>query len=351
MPIVRLSGKVSGKNDPKRIERAELLFYLFSDGWDIYNSNGDQTIHLSNIQSKIIESDAFVFTPSPSLEDYFNLTSIFVGFQTNDGDLKNKPALVLNSDGSWDSFLTLLDELRVLGTVKEHYSKYITVLKTTEELSKKLNETHINTDARFKQPMEEPDIISAGTVIANKTKIEKPKKNICVFCSASINKPEYLQDGYDMGKLLAERKLGCISGAGKTGIMGQVVKGAYENGGWSGGSNVPHIIEMEGLPDGLNEFWPRADIYTRMEIMIEESAAFVIMPGGMGTFQELLALLILKHNKDDLLKGKKIIIYNRVDEATGIKFWDIAINIINQHNKFQSEFIIVDSIDEIFKHL
>ncbi|RYD67345.1 MAG: hypothetical protein EOP83_03035, partial [Verrucomicrobiaceae bacterium] len=63
MPKVRLSGTVLGHDDPGRTVRARLLYLLFGAGWDIYNSNGDQRITLSNIERKIIEADAFVFTP------------------------------------------------------------------------------------------------------------------------------------------------------------------------------------------------------------------------------------------------------------------------------------------------
>ncbi|MEC7907049.1 MAG: hypothetical protein VYC82_07470, partial [Verrucomicrobiota bacterium] len=71
MPIVRLSGTVEGEDDANRKSRARMLYTLFANGWDIYNSNGDQRITLSNIERKIQESDAFVFMPGASLEDLF----------------------------------------------------------------------------------------------------------------------------------------------------------------------------------------------------------------------------------------------------------------------------------------
>lgn len=46
MPIARLSGRVEGSLDPRRKDRAELLYHLFYNGWDIYNGNGDQTIEI-----------------------------------------------------------------------------------------------------------------------------------------------------------------------------------------------------------------------------------------------------------------------------------------------------------------
>ena len=69
MPKVLLSGRVGGEKDPSREPRAKLLYLLFSAGWDISNSNGDQPVTLSNIQDQIICSDAFVFTPGATLEE------------------------------------------------------------------------------------------------------------------------------------------------------------------------------------------------------------------------------------------------------------------------------------------
>src|SRR5690606_14013700 len=111
MPTVRLAGTVRGENDPNREIRARLLFQLFSNGWNIYNSNGVQRISQSNIERTIHESEAFVFTPGATLEDHFKAISIFVGYQTLDRHLAGKPTMILNSDGSWDDAFALLTHL------------------------------------------------------------------------------------------------------------------------------------------------------------------------------------------------------------------------------------------------
>jgi uncharacterized protein (TIGR00730 family) len=268
-----------------------------------------------------------------------------------DADLNNKPAVIVNNDGSWDHFLQLMDRLHKLGTVKEQYSRYLSVVDNADDAVRILEEKHRKLSVHTPHvATPEPDIINQDTIIHNK-KFRMPDRNICVFCSASITKKEYLDEGYEVGKFLARQGYGCISGAGKTGIMGQVVKGAYENDGWSGGSNVPHIIRMEGLPDGLSEFWPRADIYTRMQVMIEHSNAFLVMPGGMGTVQELLAMLILKELQDDLMKDKKIIVFNKYDKDVNMSFWQPVIEILKQQNSLIKELEVVDSIQEVFEKL
>jgi predicted Rossmann-fold nucleotide-binding protein len=128
--------------------------------------------------------------------------------------------------------------------------------------------------------------------------------------------------------------------------MGEVVRGAVDAGGWTGGSNVPHIIELEGLPDGMSSFWLKPDIYTRMEVMIENSDAFVIFPGGAGTLQELLALLIFKAQGNPLMAGKPVIIFNRLDERTGKRFFDPLIRPLRAHG-VEDAFTVVDDLEEI----
>ncbi|MGC4016450.1 MAG: hypothetical protein QM755_18300 [Luteolibacter sp.] len=86
--------------------------------------------------------------------------------------------------------------------------------------------------------------------------------NICVFCSASLTDPAFLADGEELGRRLAQARLGCVSGAGKSGIMGAVVKGAVEAVSWTAGSNVPHVVELEGSPEGLSQLLAATRTFT-----------------------------------------------------------------------------------------
>ncbi len=326
MPTVRLSGSLN-ETDPKtkREVRAYILYLLFKNGWDIQNSNGDQRVTLSNIEEKIVDADAFAFMPDPQLEDLFKATSIFVGYQTLDPNLTEKPTVIMNGDGSWKSYFELLHHLHKMGTISQNVDVFLKLVHNAKSLNKELS---------CSLGRKLPD---AGRKVVAKEKTEsfgcEPRDglrfNVCVFCSATMSKPAYLNDGFEFGKRLAEENLGCISGAGKSGIMGQVVAGAAKHGGWTGGSNVPHIIALEGLPDDLDCFWPRPDIYTRMEIMIEKSDAFVAFPGGSGTVQEVLALLILQQQGDAIMKDKPVVLFNRIDE-NGVAFWDPFLRLLEE---------------------
>ncbi len=338
MPKVRLAGTVIGENDPNREIRARLLYRLFSKGWDIYNSNGDQHISLSNIERKIIESDAFVFTPGATLEDMFKAVSIFVGYQTLDAHLLAKPTVLLNSDGSWDPLFALLTHLNRLGTVRQDHHDYLLLADSPGEVLALLDASR-----RDGVPPVQRRRIGPSSVQSFDTPLPVGHAgNVCVFCSASITDPAYLADGYEFGKQLAQDKLGCVSGAGSSGIMGEVVRGSVEAGGWTGGSNVPHIIELEGLPSGLSSFWLEDDIYTRMDVMIRKSDAFVIFPGGSGTVQEMIALMIFKDQRNPLMEGKPVVVFNRRD-ADGNGFWDPLI-VLMRTWCFNGEFVVVEEL-------
>jgi predicted Rossmann-fold nucleotide-binding protein len=127
--------------------------------------------------------------------------------------------------------------------------------------------------------------------------------------------------------------------------MGEVVRGSVDAGGWTGGSNVPHIIELEGLPVGLSSFWLKPDIYTRMEIMIQHSNAFVIFPGGSGTVQEMLALMIFKHQGHPSMVNKPVIVFNRKD-SQGQSFWTPLIEMLGSWC-YDGEFIVVNELEQL----
>lgn len=332
-PVVRLAGRMGGGTSSQAAAREEVLRSLVLAGWRIENSNGDDAITLGNIENRIAGADAFVFLPEAGLPDLFKAASVFVGYQTRDRNLSGKPTVVLNSDGSWDHFFRLLRHLHSRGMIRQRIEDYLCIATDPGGVVGLLagaRDRARNPAANGAKGMPIEDKVVGGLF---------PK--VCVFCSASSEDPAYLAEGYWLGSQLAREGLGCISGAGNSGMMGAVVRGVVEAGGWAAGSNVPHIIELEGLPDGLACFWPRPDIYTRMEVMIERSDAFVIMPGGAGTVQEALALMIFKSAGHPLTKGKPVVIFNRLD-AGG--FWDPLVDLLGA---WRENFVVVDRREEI----
>ncbi len=117
-------------------------------------------------------------------------------------------------------------------------------------------------------------------------------QNICIYCGSSDHmNAAYLQAAGNMGAALVERGLRLIYGGGGTGMMGALADAVLENGGEVIGI-IPKMFETpELLHTGLTELRVVEDINTRKTCMAEMSDAFVALPGGFGTFDELFEIL------------------------------------------------------------
>jgi predicted Rossmann-fold nucleotide-binding protein len=82
-----------------------------------------------------------------------------------------------------------------------------------------------------------------------------------------------------------------------------------------------------------------------MEVMIERSHAFVIFPGGAGTVQEMLALMIFQQQRHPDMEGKPVVVFNRVDEQ-GRSFWTPLIALLKNFCP-DSSFKVVTQLDDL----
>lgn len=116
--------------------------------------------------------------------------------------------------------------------------------------------------------------------------------SICVYCGSADGLDEvYLEAARRMGILLARSGIRLVYGAGKTGLMGAVADGALEAGGQVVGVtpvslNLPALIHA-----GLSELQVTPDIHSRKARMSALADAFIALPGGFGTFEELFETL------------------------------------------------------------
>jgi uncharacterized protein (TIGR00730 family) len=117
-------------------------------------------------------------------------------------------------------------------------------------------------------------------------------KSVCVYCGSSDKMhAEYLQAARQMGAALAQRGLTLIYGAGRTGSMGAVADGALEAGGQVVGV-IPGYFNTPTLcHQGLSRLEVVDTIHVRKARMAELADAFIAMPGGYGTFEELFEIL------------------------------------------------------------
>lgn len=113
-------------------------------------------------------------------------------------------------------------------------------------------------------------------------------RSLCVYCGSSPgNDPAYAAAAAEMGRLLARRGITLVFGGGKVGLMGTVADAALAAGGRVHGV-IPHALSgKEVLHPGLSEIEVVASMHERKARMAELSDAFVALPGGLGTYEEL----------------------------------------------------------------
>jgi uncharacterized protein (TIGR00730 family) len=117
-------------------------------------------------------------------------------------------------------------------------------------------------------------------------------KRICVYCgSSSGNDPVYTAAARQFGQVLAENRIRLIYGCGSTGLMGTLARAVHDHGGEITGIIPEFLKAQERLFRDADEIIVTADMHERKRIMFERSDAFVALPGGIGTLEELVEQL------------------------------------------------------------
>lgn len=146
-------------------------------------------------------------------------------------------------------------------------------------------------------------------------------KSLGVFCGSAEGKnPRYIKDALQLGKILAENNIRLIYGAGHVGMMGAVAKGALSAGGTVVGIINTLLQDREQQIFKLSELKIFPSLHIRKDAMLESSDAFCVLPGGIGTLDEIFEVMTLKQLGEH---HKPIILYN----AEG--FWEPLRKTIN----------------------
>jgi uncharacterized protein (TIGR00730 family) len=118
---------------------------------------------------------------------------------------------------------------------------------------------------------------------------------VCVYCGSSPgNSPIYVEAGNALGQALAEAGLRLIYGGGTKGVMGAVAKGALKAGGQVGAIIPSFLVNRESNQAALTMFEDLTiteTMHERKHAMFERSDAFVALPGGIGTVEEIVEIM------------------------------------------------------------
>ncbi len=117
-------------------------------------------------------------------------------------------------------------------------------------------------------------------------------KRVCVFCGSNAgSRPEYADAARAVGRTLAKRGLGVVFGGGNVGLMAEVANAAIVEGGEVIGIIPGALVEKELAHAGVTELQVVSSMHERKARMAELSDAFIALPGGWGTLEELFEMV------------------------------------------------------------
>ncbi|MBA3447293.1 MAG: TIGR00730 family Rossman fold protein [Pseudaminobacter sp.] len=152
-------------------------------------------------------------------------------------------------------------------------------------------------------------------------------RSVCVYCGSSPGRGEiYMKAGHALGRSLAEAGLRLVYGGGTRGVMGAVADGAMRAGGKVTGIIPRFLVNREATEPALgrlDDLVITKDMHERKHLMFERSDAFVALPGGIGTIEEIVEIMTWAQ----LGHHRKPIVFGNVEG-----FWDPMLTLI-EHMK------------------
>jgi uncharacterized protein (TIGR00730 family) len=131
-------------------------------------------------------------------------------------------------------------------------------------------------------------------------------KTVCVYCgSGPGSNHRFVEAAVELGKIFAENDIRLVYGGGSIGLMGAVAKSTLDHGGKVTGIIPDFLRARENALTRVQEMIVTPDMHERKRLMFERSDAFVALPGGIGTLEELVEQLtwqqLGRHSKPVLL--------------------------------------------------
>ena len=178
------------------------------------------------------------------------------------------------------------------------------------------------------------------------TKIRK----ICVYCgSGPGTDPAFVEGARDFGAILARNGIGLVFGGGSVGMMGTLAKSVLEHGGGVTGIIPEFLVAREHAMRGSDNLIVTHDMHERKRKMFEMADAFVAMPGGIGTLEEVVEQItwvqLGRHRKPILLANIK-------------NFWDPLCALIDHMKNLEFirgdlnfDLLVADKVEDILPML
>jgi uncharacterized protein (TIGR00730 family) len=175
-------------------------------------------------------------------------------------------------------------------------------------------------------------------------------KSICVYCASGPgNNPAFMQAAAKLGRLMAENGIRLVYGGGSVGLMGALADAVLDHGGFVTGVIPDFLVNREHMLVRVQERIVTPDMHERKRVMFERADAFVALPGGVGTLEELVEQLTWAQ----LGRHKKPILILNV-----AGFWDPLCVLIEQMEKLEFirpglavDFLVAERVEDILPKL
>ena len=175
-------------------------------------------------------------------------------------------------------------------------------------------------------------------------------ESICVYCASGPgNNPAFMDAARKLGRILAENGIRLVYGGGSVGLMGALAESVIEHGGAVTGVIPDFLVNREHMLLSVQERLITRDMHERKRVMFERADAFVALPGGVGTLEELVEQLTWAQ----LGRHKKPILALNI-----ARFWDPLCALLEQMEKLDFiranlpvTLLVADRVEEILPKL
>jgi uncharacterized protein (TIGR00730 family) len=151
--------------------------------------------------------------------------------------------------------------------------------------------------------------------------------SICVYCASGPGtSPAFVAAAHSFGRILAENRVRLVYGGGSVGLMGALAESVLDHGGHVTGVIPDFLVDREHMLQRAQERIITRDMHERKRIMFERADAFVALPGGIGTLEELVEQLTWAQ----LGRHKKPILIANVE-----RFWEPLLALLDHMRKLE----------------
>ena len=175
-------------------------------------------------------------------------------------------------------------------------------------------------------------------------------KSICVYCASGPGtNPAFVDAARSFGRILAENGIRLVYGGGSVGLMGALAEAVLDHGGTVTGVIPDFLVNREHMLVRVQERIITRDMHERKRVMFERADAFVALPGGIGTLEELVEQLTWAQ----LGRHRKPILILNID-----RFWDPLCALIDHMKNLEFiranlsvDLLVADEVGEVLPRL